>query len=503
MARDPRIDRAEQALIDLYREAERTLQKQVADAEASGQLGTARYRRARLAAIRRYLSDVQDAAIPYAADLAAAAYQSGVASAAADVGSLLPDFGSGIHQEAIEILADNIASGLNGAAETVGRQVDDYFRRVGLDAASELVLAGETLRDATGAATSALRARGVSAFVDASGRTWNLDRYAEMVVRTNTADAIVRGNVNKAGEDGYDLVEVLVIDDERLCEICGPYEGKTYSLNGATPGFEQLDELPPFHPNCRCDLNILTEAPPQQPEDEPYDYSPGEELPAARDFIDNYEDLANAGSAFQAEDRLMAQLTRDRGFDAKPRILDGPEFDRTRGIEIEANGQSRDELYRGISDTGGRKGVDLAEDFKSGELFVGDGMIGRGTYSSPEFYIADGYSAGGGMLTLKLAPGSRTISLADANALSDRTWKQIREDYVDAITDLARNPNLSEAEKLVLGNQLAARKDALQALYRSPTSTALMNGYDAIIDPSYPQVVILNRGRVIVRRKNR
>ena len=259
--RDPRIDRAEQRLIDLYRDAEQALTRDVQDALSRDAIGTARYREQRLATVRQYLSDLQDQAIPLATDLTTAAYVGGVTSAARDVGTMLPDFGSGIHKEAMEILADNLANGLNGAAETVGRRVADLYRRAGLNAATQMIAGGGGVREGAMALTSALRGSGVSAFTDAAGRVWDLNRYAEMVIRTNTADAIVRGNVNKAAEDGYDLVEVLVVEDEQLCEICSPYMDTVYSLTGRE-GFEPLDELPPFHPNCRCDLNILVDAEP-------------------------------------------------------------------------------------------------------------------------------------------------------------------------------------------------------------------------------------------------
>lgn len=259
--RSSKIDRAEQALIDLYQEADAVLRAQIAEALSSGALGTAKYRQQRLVVIQKALSDFQDAAIPAATRLITEAYVGGASASAVQTGSAVARFGSGVHLEAMNILADNLANGLNGAAEMVGRRTADLFRRAGLEEASGMIARGAGLRETRAALTAALQDQGVTSFIDAAGRSWELSRYASMVIRTNTADAIVRGNINAALEDGYDLVEVLVLDDELLCEICSPYDDTTYSLTGSTPGVEVLTDAPPFHPNCRCDLNTLVTDP--------------------------------------------------------------------------------------------------------------------------------------------------------------------------------------------------------------------------------------------------
>ena len=253
--------RKEAALLAIYEGAQVELERLIAaDALAKTRPGTKAYREKRLAAIRQLLSDTQDAAIPLSTELVAFSYASGVRTAAKQIGVGVPDFGAGIHREAIGLLADGIANGLNGAAEQVGRYIEDFYRRLGLEAATAQIAQGTTRRAASKTLVEAIQQRGITAFIDASDRAWNLTRYAQMVVRTNTSQAVVRGNVNKALEEGFDLVEVLVVPDEQLCDVCGPYADQTFTL-GDRPGYEQLPEEPPFHPNCRCDLNILTTDP--------------------------------------------------------------------------------------------------------------------------------------------------------------------------------------------------------------------------------------------------
>lgn len=255
------IDRAEARLEQIYRDAEDELVRQIAADDDAGRLGSKAYRERRLAAIRQALSDLQDRTVPLGTELIAAAYTGGATAAALSVGAAVPDFGRGIHREALEILADNLANGLNGAAENVGRYVDDLYRRAGLEAASQMVAEGGTRRGASKALEAIMKQAGLSAGPDGAS-SWKLSRYTQMVIRTNTADAIVRGNVNVAMEEGYDLVEVLVADP---CDLCAPYDGEVFSLTGR-PGYESIYDfgvggLPPFHPNCRCDLNILSEDP--------------------------------------------------------------------------------------------------------------------------------------------------------------------------------------------------------------------------------------------------
>ena len=259
MARSTKLERQEQALEAIYRRAEEKLRKVLAEDLEKGNLGSARYRRKRLDSVRQILSDLQDEAVPAATQLTTAAYIEGATAAALATGNPVPDFGSGQNRQALELLADNLSEGLNGAAEQVGRRIEDVYRRVGLEAASQQLAQGNTLRDATRELLELLQQQGLSAG-PGGARNWSLSRYAEMVIRTNTTQAVTRGNINVAVADGFDLVEVLVIGDELLCDECSPYADKVFTL-GDREGYETLEEYPPFHPNCRCDLNILTEDP--------------------------------------------------------------------------------------------------------------------------------------------------------------------------------------------------------------------------------------------------
>jgi hypothetical protein len=235
----------------LYGDAERSLlERMAADLERDA-VATAGYRNRRVQVLRAELSALQDRAIPTATGLVTNAYVTASTQTTRSVGLAAVDFGTGLHAEALTILADNMASALNGAAETVGRRVADIYRREGLRASARLFAEGTSRSAASGILTQSLTAQGIGSFVDAAGREWTLGSYSRMAIRTTTSEAATQGVVNACLDSDIDLMEIAVADP---CPICAPYDGNIYSLTGTTPGYEPLDDQPPFHPNCECTL---------------------------------------------------------------------------------------------------------------------------------------------------------------------------------------------------------------------------------------------------------
>jgi hypothetical protein len=86
-------------------------------------------------------------------------------------------------------------------------------------------------------------------FIDSAGREWRPANYANMWARTRSReieDIIMTDEMNELGLD-----VVRINDVSTTTPICLQYEGKYFSLNGATPELPVLTILPPFHPNCR------------------------------------------------------------------------------------------------------------------------------------------------------------------------------------------------------------------------------------------------------------
>lgn len=243
-------DRRVRELAAIYGEGRATLERLVREALERGAEGTAAYRRRQLAAVVRELSALQDRAIPVATAAASEAYSSGLL--AADRGLGLDLAFSGVHQQAVDVLADNMAGRLNGAAQFVGRRTEDAFRRAALRETAAGLATGSARREVSEALVGRLVREGVTdaltGFVDAAGKRWDLDTYARMVARTTTREAVTAGTVNRMLEAGADLVTIS--DHSTRCEICGQWEGGTYSLTGETEGYEVATDLPPYHPFC-------------------------------------------------------------------------------------------------------------------------------------------------------------------------------------------------------------------------------------------------------------
>ena len=84
---------------------------------------------------------------------------------------------------------------------------------------------------------------------DSAGRMWKPDNYARMYA--NTRDSQFRDEIfqDQTIELGQDVVQVS--DHGTSTPICKLFEGKVYSLTGATPGLPVLPQRPGFHPNCK------------------------------------------------------------------------------------------------------------------------------------------------------------------------------------------------------------------------------------------------------------
>lgn len=248
----------------LYEQAEANLRKAVKRAIDSKMLGTARYREEQLNLVRAYLSAVQDRAVPLSTKAVAEAYQQQALAVDLKVPGATGGFG-GIHAEAAKTLADNLAHSLNDAAELVGRQVDDVFRKVGLEQTALGVLEGKSRIEVTKAIVDDLLHESVTGFVDNGGRRWTLQAYGKMVARTTTREAASAGTANRMDELNLSLVDIS--SHANPCDICAEYDGNTYALPGTeVEGYPTIDELPPFHPNCRhvttasaANLDLLTE----------------------------------------------------------------------------------------------------------------------------------------------------------------------------------------------------------------------------------------------------
>lgn len=85
--------------------------------------------------------------------------------------------------------------------------------------------------------------RAIKQIMNVTGASFN---DADRLMRTELMRCINYGQVESYKEHGYTQFKVLVGKDERTCEVCNGKQGRVYNF--------MLDELPPFHPRCRCTI---------------------------------------------------------------------------------------------------------------------------------------------------------------------------------------------------------------------------------------------------------
>jgi len=165
------------------------------------------------------------------------------------------DVFSQVHREAAQAITESMLQTTDAALAQIGRRVDDVFRREGMLAVARGVAAGRARIDVSRELEQRLIAAGRPTFVDVLGRQWPLDRYAEMVARTTTREAMTQGTINRLQEHGITLAQVSAHNAEDFCRY---YENAVVSLNGAHPVYPPISAInggPPFHPNC---VHVLT-----------------------------------------------------------------------------------------------------------------------------------------------------------------------------------------------------------------------------------------------------
>lgn len=165
---------------------------------------------------------------------------------------------SQLHQKAVEVIASETYSQFASALKTVKMDILGTFntalKQELIQEFAKNTITGGTRKELIDQIQNIIEQKGITSLQDKRGVTWQLDRYAEMLARTKTAEATRIGGENRMLENNQDLAQITV--HFGTCESCAPAEGKIYSLTGKTPGYPSLEELKSnaphlFGPNCR------------------------------------------------------------------------------------------------------------------------------------------------------------------------------------------------------------------------------------------------------------
>lgn len=188
-------------------------------------------------------------------------YQAAEAQGFAEKGAKDAGFTVKLSERRAKAVLDSVQrAGGEGMAATLTRSmeasVSNALRNAVVAAFNENAIAGGTARDLSKIIRSkweaALKNPEATAFVDRAGRTWDLDNYLMMNVRTNSMRVFNETIQAEAVAGGDDLVRVTSGGDPD-CGDCFPWEGRILSVTGKTKGLPTVDEAEAaglFHPNC-------------------------------------------------------------------------------------------------------------------------------------------------------------------------------------------------------------------------------------------------------------
>jgi hypothetical protein len=205
-------------------------------------------------------------------------------------------------------------------------------------------------------------------------------------------------------------------------------------------------------------------------------------------------------------DPRLKALLEAQGFTAKPTVVGEIEFE-----ELAQKGGIK--VYRGVIGNENTTAAQMIEQFKTGDMFVGTGVIGNGVYSGTDLSYVIKYAEDNpkNVIEMILSPKAKYI---DSEAAEEGARKLSGAFYDAAFKRPYKDPEMGKivdsyikAKGPIPGSGEAATKyrDELRNigwLYHEPGAYAASMGYDAIkyFDEDGGVFVILNRGAVVVKK---
>ncbi|WP_267244358.1 phage minor capsid protein [Streptomyces sp. PR69] len=229
------------AVADLYEAAEAVLIERIRRALAEG-IDSPAWVERKLAALGDLQSGIQAVIDALASEAAGAvrqalteAYERGQQAAVAELGAVAAGQAAAAAAAlpiapAVDRLASALISETGPVHLRILRQTMDVYRDVIAHSASAPLLGAQTRRRAAQTALDAFANKGISGFIDRSGRSWEMRSYVEMATRSAVGRAAVEAHTDRLGAAGIDLV--LVSSGPEECPLCRPWEGNVLTRTG-------------------------------------------------------------------------------------------------------------------------------------------------------------------------------------------------------------------------------------------------------------------------------
>ena len=263
-------------LIETYQKAQKKLVEIIKRKQAYG--SAAAYERSLLRQIQKELKKLKKSSKALVEQLVKENYKTGLQSLIDDLikddtAPRLFNMFSGLNTSQIELITQNANIDLNKAINIVGRRVQDAVRKAGIEATAEKLTTGQTIREMQKNLQDKLKQQNLTAVEYANGTKMPIEKYAETVARSTTAETQNKAKVIQGQDWGYDLVRFT--EHSPTCEVCSMYQGRVYALtkeaaNGKYKGSKGQELHFPYlydtalisgystiHPNCRHRLSVL------------------------------------------------------------------------------------------------------------------------------------------------------------------------------------------------------------------------------------------------------
>lgn len=162
-----------------------------------------------------------------------------------------------VNKELVKAIVADTQTDLLAVTQNVDRRFKRTVRKVGAEVLRENVAQGingtQTLRrDVVRALRDELGDSLDTGIIDAAGRRWKPNNYAEVLVRSKMMEAHVEASVNEALGRG---VQYGVISSHGAKDACRNWEGKIVAFTREAPGdYPYVGDLPRkeiFHPCCK------------------------------------------------------------------------------------------------------------------------------------------------------------------------------------------------------------------------------------------------------------
>ena len=263
-------------LIETYQKEQKKLVEIIKRKQAYG--SAAAYERSLLRQIQKELKKLKKSSKALVEQLIKENYKTGLQNLIDDLlkdntAPRLFNMFSELNISQIELITQNANIDLNKSINIVGRRMQDAVREAGIEATAEKLTTGQTIREMQKNLEKKLEQQNLTAVEYANGTKMPIEKYAETVARSTTAETQNKAKVIQGQDWGYDLVRFT--EHSPTCEVCSMYQGRVYALtkeaaNGKYKGSKGQELHFPYlydtalisgystiHPNCRHRLSVL------------------------------------------------------------------------------------------------------------------------------------------------------------------------------------------------------------------------------------------------------